>query len=150
MILTTSLVWFSLLLMLLYTTIFFLKSHLFCDVYLMCWQKVQKVLRWLWFQARRVSAGFGFSEQLVLARWSWRGSGVWLTLRAKWAEPLEDISSGRGREEDTHNRGARRRGRRGRRAERCSWKTHQNDEKRPKMWHWPGQMMGVRHGLDNG
>lgn len=36
-----------------------------------------------------------------------RGSGVWLTLRGKWAEPLKDMSSGR--EEDTHNRGARQR-----------------------------------------
>lgn len=69
----------------------------------------------------------------ALARWSWRGSGVWLTLRAKWAEPLKDMSSGRGREEDTHSRLARRRGRRGGRAERCGRKTQQNDENRQKM-----------------
>ncbi|TMS05573.1 hypothetical protein E3U43_004823 [Larimichthys crocea] len=77
-----------------------------------------------------------------------RGSGVWLTLRAKWAEPLKDISSGGGREEDTHNkRSEASTAERGGRAVRCSRKTHQNDENRPKMRHRLGQMTADRHGL---
>lgn len=38
---------------------------------------------------------------LTLAKWGWRGSEAWLTLRAKWAEPQKDFSSGGGTEEDT-------------------------------------------------
>lgn len=36
---------------------------------------------------------------LTLARWGWRGSGVWLTFGGKWAEPLKDLSSARGIED---------------------------------------------------
>lgn len=61
------------------------------------------------FQVQRTA-----SVALTLARWGWRGSGVWLTLRGKWAEPQKDFSSGRGTEEDTQQRS---------KASRAEWRT---------------------------